>query len=160
MKKSLLVIGGLSLLGVTLYTYFKYQFNLLLNYEWKISSFKIKKFSIAEINIDLGILFTSKADLETEVNKIYLDLFLEGKNVGYITEEKPFIVPARGSHNIILNISVSPKKVITNITDILLNVGKQKDIKFKIDGYADIKSGIFKATLPIKYETTLKEYLK
>jgi len=160
MKKTLLVIGGLSLLGVALYKYFKYQINLLQDYEWKISGFKIKKFSIAEINIDLGILFTSKADLETEVRKIYLDLFLEGKNVGYVTEQKPFIIPARGSHNIILDISVNPKKVITNITDILLNVGKRKDIKFKIDGYADIKSGIFKATLPIKYETTLKEYLK
>jgi hypothetical protein len=160
MKKSLLVIGGLSLLGFTLYTYFKYQFNLLLNYEWKISSLKIKKFSINEINIDLGILFTSKADIETEVKKIYLDLFLEGKNVGYVTEQKPFIVPARGSHNIILDISVNPKKIIFNISDIVLNVGKRKDVMFKIDGYADIKSGIFKATLPIKYETTLKEYLK
>lgn len=160
MKKALLVIGGLSLLGFTIYKYFTYQLNLLKDYEWKISGFKIKKFSISEINIDLGILFTSKADLETEVRKIYLDLFLEGKNVGYVTEQKPFIVPAKGSHNIVLDISVNPKKVITNISDIVLNIGKRKDIKFKIDGYADIKSGIFKATLPIKYETTLKEYLK
>jgi tRNA A-37 threonylcarbamoyl transferase component Bud32 len=47
-----------------------------------------------------------------------------------------------------------------NIIDFTLNIGKNKDVRFKMDGFASIKSGFISTTLPIKYETTLKEYLK
>ena len=160
MKKAEFIVGGLSLFGFAIYRYFKYQADLLQKYEWKISGIKIKKFSLNEIALDLTIRFTSKADLEAKVNKIYLDLFLEGKNVGFLKEEKSFIIPARGSHDITLFVSVNPQIVFKNITDIVLGISKSKDIKFKVDGYADISSGFISTTLPIKYETTLKEYLK
>lgn len=160
MKKAALIIGSLSLLSFAIYRYFKYQANLLQKYEWKISGFKIKKFSLNEIAIDISILFTSQADLEAKVNKIYLDLFLENKNVGFLKEEKSFIIPAKGSHNITLFVSINPQLIFKNVTDIILGVSKNKDIKFKVDGYADISSGFVSTTLPIKYETTLKEYLK
>mgnify|MGYP001173720804 CR=1 FL=1 len=159
MKKGLLILAGISLLGFAIYRYFKYQVNLLTQFEWKISGIKVKKFSFNQIALDLSILFTSKSDLEAKVNKIYLDLFLEGKNVGFVTEEKPFIIPAKGSHTITLYISINPQLILKNITDILLDITSKKDILFKIDGYADIKSGILSTTLPIKYETSLKSYL-
>jgi hypothetical protein len=160
MKKAALIVGGLTLFGFAIYRYFKYQAELLQKYEWKISGIKVKKFSLNEIALDLTIRFTSQADLEAKVNKIYLDLFLEGKNVGFLKEEKPFIIPAKGSHNITLYVSVNPQIVFKNITDIVLGISKSKDVKFKVDGYADISSGFVSTTLPIKYETTLKDYLK
>lgn len=160
MKKALLYIGGLGLLGFGLYKYFKTQADLLSKYEWKIAGIKILKFNLTSLVLNLKIRFTSKADLEAKIERIYLDLFLEGKNVGFVTESKSFIIPANGSSDVDLSVSINPQAVFKNITDIVLGVSKNKDIKLGINGYAKIKSGIFSATLPIVVETSLKEYLK
>jgi len=160
MKKVLLAVGGLSLLGFGLYKYFKTQADLLTKFTWKIQGFKIRKFSLQELAIDVTFLFTSVADLEAKIQKLYLDLYLEGKNVGYIMEEKEFIIPAKGSSSIPIFVSINPQAVFKNIIDFTLNIGKNKDVRFKMDGFASIKSGFISTTLPIKYETSLKEYLK
>jgi hypothetical protein len=150
----------LSLLGFGLYRYFKTQADLLTKFTWKIQGFKIRKFSFEELSIDLTFLFTSVADLEAKLEKIYLDLYLEGKNVGYINEVKEFIIPAKGSSSIPIFVSINPQAIFKNIIEFTLNVAKNKDVRFKIDGFASVKSGFVKTTLPIKYETSLKEYLK
>lgn len=160
MKKAILIFSGLGLLGFGLYKYFKTQADLLSKFTWKISGLKIKKFSIKEISIDVVFLFTSIADLEVKVNKLYFDLYLQGKNVGFISQDESFIVPSRGSTNIPLSISINPQYVFKNLIDVTLGIAKSKDIMFKLDGYANVKSGFISTTLPIKYETSLKEYLK
>jgi len=160
MKKVLLAVGGLSLLGFGLYKYFKTQADLLSKFTWKIQGFKIRKFSLQELAIDITFLFTSVADLEAKIENLYLDLFLEGKNVGYIMEEKEFIIPAKGSSSIPIFVSINPQAIFKNIIDFTLNVAKNKDIRFKLEGFASVKSGFVKTTLPIKFETSLKEYLK
>lgn len=159
MKKALLIFGGLSLLGYGLYRYFKIQTNLLLDYQWKIAGFKVVRFSLTDISIDLSILFTSKADIEAKINKIYLDLFVEGKNVGFVSEVKSFIIPAKGSTTIPLFISINPQSIFKNLFDVSLGIAKSKDLRFKLDGYANVKSGFISTTLPIKYETTIKQYM-
>lgn len=160
MRKVLLAVGGLSLLGFGLYKYFKTQADLLTKFTWKIQGFKIRKFSLQELAIDVTFLFTSVADLEAKVQKMYLDLYLEGKNVGYIMEEKEFIIPARGSSSIPIFVSINPQAIFKNVIDFTLNIGKNKDVRFKMDGFASVKSGFVSTTIPIKYETSLKEYLK
>jgi hypothetical protein len=160
MKKAILVFSGLGLLGFGLYRYFKTQADLLSKFTWKVSGFKIKKFSSKEISIDVIFLFTSIADLEVKVNKLYLDLYLQDKNVGFISQDTPIIVPSRGSANIPLSISINPQYIFKNLIDVTLGIAKSKDIMFKMDGYANVKSGIISTTLPIKYQTSLKEYLK
>lgn len=159
MKKTLLFLGGAGLLGFALYRYLKVQGDLLKNYEYKIMAVRVKKFSLNELSIDIDIRFTSKADVEAKIQKMYLELYLEDKQVGFLTETKEFVIPARGSSVVPLFISINPQLVLKNLTDIVLGIGKAKDVKFKMDGYATIKSGFLKTTLPIKYETTLKQYL-
>lgn len=160
MKKTLLYLGGAGILGYALFRYFKVQSQLLQNYEYNIVGFRVKRLNLNELSIDLDIKFTSKSDIEAKINKIFLEIFLEDVKVGFVTETKEFVVPARGSSIVPLFISVNPQLVLKNITGILLGVGKQKDLRFKLEGFADIKSGFISTTLPIKYETTIKEYLK
>ncbi len=160
MKKVLLAVGGLSLLGFGLYKYFKTQADLLSKFTWKIQGFKIRKFSLQELAIDVTFLFKSDADIEAKIQKLFLDLYLEGKNVGYIMEEKEFIIPAKGSSSIPIFVSINPQAIFKNVIDFTLNIAKSKDIRFKMEGFASVKSGFLATTLPIKYETSLKEYLK
>ncbi len=160
MRKALLIFGGLSLLGVGLYRYFKKQSDIVKDFTWKVAGFGISKFSFTELSINISILFTSRADLEAKVNKLYLDVFVEGKNVGFISEERSFIIPARGSATIPLNISINPQAIFKNIFDVSLGVARSKDLRFKLDGFANIKSGFISTTVPVVYETTIKEYMK
>lgn len=159
MKKALLIIGGIGLLGFGLYKYFKYQTKKLLDFDWSLSGIKINKFSLTELNLVLTIRLTSKADIEAKVEKLYLDLYLMGVRVGYVNEDKPFVIPARGSSDIPLNISISPQIIFKNIIDVTSGIGKNKDVMFKFDGFANIKSGFVSTTLPITYETSIKKYL-
>ena len=159
MKKALLYIGGLSLLGFGIYKYFKNQKDLLLKFSWKIQGFRIRKFSKDELTIDLKILFTSVSDIEAKIEKLYFDLLLDGKNVGYISENNTFIIPAKGSATIPLTISINPRGLLNNIIELTLGVVRNKDIVFSLVGFAKVKSGFFYTTLPIKYETSVKEYL-
>jgi len=159
MKKTLLFIGGLTVLGVGVYSYLKKQKDLLMNFTWKIQGFKILKFTKDEVAIDLNILFTSVSDVEAKIERLYLDLFLDGKNVGFVSENNPFIIPAKGSATIPLKISVNPRGLFNNLIDLTLGVFKNKDLMFAVNGFAKIKSGLFYTTLPIKYETSVKEYL-
>ena len=159
MKKVLFILGGLGVLGYGLYRYFKTQADILKDFTWKISGFRIRKLTRDELNIDVTFLFTSQADLEAKVNRLYLDLYLQGVNVGFISQDKGFVIPARGSSSIPLNISINPQYVLKNIIGITLGIGQIKDVKFKMDGFANIKSGFISTTLPIKYETTIKEYM-
>jgi hypothetical protein len=159
MKKALLIFGGIGVLGYGLYRYFKTQADLLNKFTWKISGIKVKKLSLNELALDITFLFTSVADIEAKVNRLYFDLYLEGKNVGFISQDEPFVIPARGSANIPLHISINPQFVLKNLINVTLGIGKTKDLRFKLDGFANVKSGFISTTLPIKYETTIKEYL-
>jgi LEA14-like dessication related protein len=159
MKKALLILGGLGLLGFGVYKYFKTQASLLKDFTWKIVGFKIRKITLSELSLDVTFLFTSKADIEATISKLYLDLFLEDTNVGFLTEEKSFLIPAHGSANIPLFISINPQYVLKNLINVSLGIAKSKDISFRLKGYANIKSGFISTTLPIDYKTTIKEYL-
>jgi hypothetical protein len=158
MKKALLWVGGLSVLGYGLYRYFKYQLNQLLKYTWKLETVKNIKFGKDNISWNFSILFTSQSDIEAEIEKLYLDLYLGGANVGFVEQQKGFIIPARGSSSIPLFTSINPKAILGNAINFALEFSRYKDMKFTIDGYAKIKSGFLRTTLPIKYETTVREY--
>ena len=159
MKKAILIFSGLGLLGYGLYRYFKAQSQILSDFDWSISSFKVVDVSFEQIVLELNFLFTSKADLEARIEKLYLEIFMEGKNVAIITEIKPFVIPAHGSSNVPITAIISPKTILTNIMQFILDISKASDVDIEIKGYADIKSGIIKTVLPITYKTSLKKYM-
>lgn len=160
MKKALLFISGFALLGVGLYKYYKKQIDILKKYTWQITGVRILKVSLNELTLDLNILFRSQSALEAKINKIYLEIYLENKIVGYLTELNPFIIPSMGSSNVPLRISINPQSVFTNIVDLVFNVTKQRDVMFKIKGYANLTSASISTTVPIEYENTVKKMME
>jgi len=160
MKKALLILGSVGLLGFGLWRYFKKQAEILKDFTWKIAGFKIIRFNINELAVDVTFLFSSSADVEATINKLYLDLYLDGKNVGFLNEVRKFIIPANGSTNIPIHLSVNPQSIFKNIIDLTLGAYKNKDLKFKLSGYVNIKSGILSTTIPVEYETSIQQYLQ
>jgi LEA14-like dessication related protein len=163
MKKYLLgtaIIGGIGLMAYSIYRYFTTQAELLKNFEYKILGVKLTRFSFSAINGTLKLLFTSTADLEIEVKEFILDFYLNGERVGYLQESSQFIIPARGTTPIDLDFTINPQLIIGNALDLITFTAQQRDATFKVSGFAKVKSGFINVTLPIEYETSVREMLK
>lgn len=161
MKKLYIGLGiaGLAGIGYALYRYFKIQTDLLMNYEYKIIGVGVKKLSLNEVTLDFKMRFFSKSDIEAEIKKVYLEVFLEGVSAGYISENKKFIIPAKGSSDIDLQYSFNPQTALGGIVQIIAGGLKKKDIAFRIKGYVDVKSGFVSTAVPVDYSSTIKNYL-
>jgi len=160
MKKALLIVGGLGVLGYGIYRYFKKQVDLLKNFSWSVVGFKIFKITATEMSFEVKFKLTSESDIQASVEKMYFDLYVNDTNVGFISETKSFVLPAHGSSVVPLTISINPQSILKNLLSLSVGIGKNKDFMLKMDGYANVRSGFVALTLPIKYETSFKQYLK
>jgi LEA14-like dessication related protein len=112
------------------------------------------------MSFEVKFKLTSESDIQASVEKMYFDLYVNDTNVGFISETKSFVLPAHGSSVVPLTISINPQSILKNLLSLSVGIGKNKDFMFKMDGYAKVRSGFVVLTLPIKYETSFKEYLK
>lgn len=157
--KTILIISGVGVLGYLAYSYFQKQLGLLKNYDYKIIGVKIKKLSLTNVVFDVQTRFFNKSKIEATIEKLYLKINVEGSTIGYVTENKSFVIPSQGSSDIDLQISTSPQDVAKNILGIVFGGVKRKDIKFTLEGYANIRSGFVRTTLPIEYNDVASEYV-
>lgn len=164
MKRStvigLAIFGGVAAFGFALYTYAKKQASLLQNYQYKIQDFTIDTFDLKKIKGKISVFFASESDIEVVVQQFYLDFYFNGKKVGYLEDTTEFVIPAKGSTVIPFNYTLNPQLVFTNVGDIVAYTFRQKDASISVQGYVKLKSGFVRATLPILYNTTVKEILK
>jgi LEA14-like dessication related protein len=117
-------------------------------------------FDLNIIKGSISVLFTSQADIEVEIKAFYLDFYFNENKVGYLEEASAFIIPAKGNSTIDLEFTLNPQLVIGNAVDIIDYTLNSKDANIYISGFARLKSGFINVTLPIEYNTTLRELLK
>ena len=157
--KTVAIVGGIGAILYAIYSFYKKQLKLISQYEYKIIGVKVKRITGNEVVFDIKYRFFNKSKIEAEVNKIFLKVIVEGAEIGYITENEKFIIPAKGSSDIDLQISANPQLVLKNILGIVLGGVKRKYLNFTMDGYANIRSGFISTTLPIKYSDVISAYL-
>lgn len=154
------ILGGVGVFAYALYAYAKKQASMLENYDYKIADFKIDTLDLQSVKGEISILFSSKSDVEVVIEEFYLDFYFNGEKVGYLEDATAFVLPAQGTTTIPLKYTLNPQLVFGNISDIISYTFNQKDAAISIRGYARLKSGFIKATLPIEYNTTIKEIMK
>lgn len=159
MKKTLLYVAGFGILGYALYRYFTTQANLLQDFTYKIVGFKLRKLNKGLVSLDVTIRFSSKATIDAKVKKIFLDVNIEDKNIGFIQEVREFVIPANGESDIPITFTFNPQLILKNLVDILIGASAKKDVKLSLKGSATIQSGLLSTNLPIKYETSIKQYM-
>lgn len=153
------ILGGVAVFGFALYSYAAKQAQLLQNYSYRIVDLTFDTFDLQKIKGKISVMFGSQSDIEVTVEQFYLDFYFNNERVGYLEDVTPFIVPAKGSTVISLNYTLNPQLVLGNLGDILSYAFRKKDGAVSIRGYAKLKSGFVKATLPITFDTTLREIL-
>lgn len=153
------ILSGVAVFGFALYYYAKRQIALLENYKYRIVNFKIDTFDKTKIKGSISVFFGSESDIEVVIEQFYLDFYFNEQKVGYLEDTTPFVIPAKGSTIISFNYTLNPQLVLGNAADIISYAFRQKDAAISIRGFAKLKSGFVKATLPISYDTTIKELL-
>jgi len=156
--KTLIIIGGVAFLGGIL-LYVRRQFKLLADYDYKIVGFRFRKLSANQVTFDVTTRIFNKSNIEATVKKIYLEIFVENSKVGFVTEEGQWQIPAKGSTDIQMKITVNPQLVLKSAASVILSAAKQKDLNFTLEGYANVSSGFLSTTLPITYADKVSAYL-
>jgi LEA14-like dessication related protein len=157
--KKVLIFGGIGGVAYALYTFYRRQISLLQNYDYKIIGAKIKSISLNKLQFDSKVRFFNKSSIEVEVQKIYIDVYLEDVLTGFIVENKPFLVAAKGSSDIDLNMTFNPQDLLKALGGVLIAGIQKKDLNFTMKGYANIRSGLVSTTLPINFTDRISAYL-
>jgi len=157
--KNILIFGGVGAVVFVLYTFYKKQLGILRNYDYQIIGAKVKKISKNQLEFSTKLRFFNKSKIEVEVQKIYIDIYLEDVMVGFVVEEKPFLVASNGSSDVNLNMTFNPQLLLKQLAGILFTGVLKKDLNFTMKGYANIRSGLVSTTLPISYTDKISAYL-
>lgn len=157
--KNILIFGGVGAVVYVLYTFYKKQIGILRNYDYQIIGAKVKKISKNQLEFSTKLRFFNKSKIEVEVQKIYIDIYLEDVMVGFVVEEKPFLVASNGSSDVNLNMTFNPQSLLKKLAGILFTGVLKKDLNFTMKGYANIRSGLVSTTLPISYTDKISAYL-
>lgn len=153
------IVGGVGLFIYSIYNYVVKQADLLKQFEYKIIGIKFKEFTLQLIKGTLSIRFESLSDVEITVNEFYLDFYFNEENVGYLTDTRKFILPAKAFTTIDFDFTLNPQFIFKNAIDIIAYAAKQKDASIRVEGYVSLKSGFISTTVPVTYATTIKEIL-
>lgn len=157
--KNILIVGGIGGVLYAVYRFYIGQIGLLQNYDYKIIGAKIKKISGNNVQFDTKVRFFNKSKIEVEIQKIYVDVYLEDTLTGFVVENRPFIIASNGSSDIDLQMTFNPQSVLKSLATIVLSGFKKKDLNFTMKGYANIRSGVISTTLPITYSDKISAYL-
>lgn len=157
--KTTLWVVGIGGVAYALYRFYRRQIGLLQQYDYDIVNVSLTNISKNQITLNLVTRFTNKSKIEATISKIFLDVYVEGQKVGFISENKPFLIPANGSSDIDMKLVFNPQLVLKNILGIIFSGAKRKDLKFTIKGKADIKSGFLKVVVPIDYSDVVSAYI-
>ena len=158
-KVGWVIVGGVAAFGIALYAYVRKQAMLLENYTYKIVDLKIETFDLQKIKGKISVFFGSQADIEVLVEEFYLDFYFNNEKVGYLQDDTKFVIPAKGSTVIPLGFTLNPQIIFSNATDIFAYTFSKKDAAISIRGFAKLRSGFISATLPIEYDSTIREIL-
>ena len=161
MKKLIVVtgiIGGLGLIGYSIYNFYIKQFYLLKQFTFKVTGFHIGQMTENLINGTVSFNFCSISDIEILVEAFYLDFFVEGKKVGYINDTSGatgMLIPAKSCNELSFDFSINPQLIFGNVVDIAQLILKQKDVLITLTGSVQLKSGFIKTTVPLSFTCSI-----
>ena len=150
------ILGGVVLIGGTIYAYFKRQYDLLTDFEWKVINIKFDSVSLTLLKGKIVFRFTNKSDIEITISNFYLDMYLNNTYIGWLQDTRAFVIPASGFNDIEFGFSLNPQLVIKNALDILSLGTRLKDAMFSFKGAITARSGFVKASVPIDCDCSVK----
>lgn len=168
MKAGWLIAGGVILIGggVAGYYYYTGQIKALKELDFKIVGYKLITATIDKSEIQLTIRLINKSAFEVKVEDFFVDVYLDNKKISTLIPVEPFLVPSKdfktgqsSYSDAKIIVTFSPRLVGLDALGFITNYLNKKDMDIRVVGSAKLKSSFVNLTVPIEYDTTLKEII-
>lgn len=152
MIKKYIYISSLLIPSYFIYKYIKKQYNLILDYCYKITNFKIKNINKGEISLELKVLFKNISDINYSLNKLSVDIYIENYYFGKIYSNNIETISNKEVEAVFdINISLLKNKNIGKILALLLTkyLYDKDNIMFKFILNTNVKVKILNINIPV-----------
>ena len=158
--RPILVFGGLAVIGIALFRYYKKQIDFLKDITYQVIGLSVVSITLDKVSLNIKARIFNASNVEATVKELYLDVLVNEVKVGNVNEVKDILILPLKSTDISFNFSFSPKLIGMNIVQLISASTMTKDIKLRPEGYIKMKSSFISASLPFEYENNLKSILK
>jgi LEA14-like dessication related protein len=158
--RPILVFGGLAVIGIALFRYYKKQIDFLKDITYQVIGLSVVSITLDKVSLNIKARIFNASNVEATVKELYLDVLVNEVKVGNVNEVKDILILPSKSTDISFNFSFSPKLIGMNIVQLISASTMTKDIKLRLEGYIKMKSSFISASLPFEYENNLKSILK
>jgi LEA14-like dessication related protein len=121
----------------------------------KLKSFKINQISLQSVNLDITLPVKNPNYFQINVQKLDLDIQVNGMDIGSVAEERNFEIPARSDKELSLNLNLKLKNFF-NSTIALMQVASQKEVRVGVKGKVQAKVLMVSKTVEINQEEQVK----
>ena len=155
-----LIVTGVGLLGYAIYNYFTVQTDLLKNSNYNITDITFSDFTLTTVTLNIGVKFDNNSNINVTIEDMYLDIYMNDKNVGYILQNIQTPILPKNSATIPLTANVNISSAVgdaTNILGGLLGIkGGTKDITVIAKGHVSVTSGFVSSTVPVSFTKQMR----
>lgn len=161
MIRKLIFYGGLTILGVGVYRYYKRQAEVLEDFDYRITNIKIENLKWDNIKLLVSTLIHNKSDIGFTITGYDIEVFLDGKKIADV-QNSNLAEQLKPNSNSPINFYVmfSPQDIIGSglqIGSILKNL---KTTQLQMKGKVSLKKGLFGySNYPVDILYTLDEFL-
>jgi len=149
-------IGVVTVAGALAYL----QYKRMMDYAIKVKNVSLKKASLSLISMDLTLDYINKGNIDVNVDKKIVNVYINDKFVTKIESVEPFTIKADSTSPFKLNVEFNPNDVLSmlklNAVDIAVNPQK---VNIRLDLTLKAKLWFFKVNIKDKYTFNLKELL-
>lgn len=90
--RKILFLGGVSMVGYAFYYYFKKQYNLAMNYAYKIKDVNVLNLTTKKATIDATVEITNKSNFQVSIDSYDLIFKFKGFSFAQTSSETPILV--------------------------------------------------------------------
>jgi len=159
MIRTLLFVGGVGLIGYAIWSYVNKQKQLAEQFTYNIVSVNFGNISLDNVTANIVVRFTNIADIEALVNSFYVDIYVNNVKVGYAQDNGAFTLAAHSSTDVPVSVDFNPQTIFSNLTSLITASQSLNDVTIGAHGWAQVTSGIVQVTIPIDYDSTVKEIM-
>lgn len=157
MKKAIIIFSGLAVVGFAGYYFYNKQVNLLTEMKYKFVGVSVDQLALINTVANLKIQIESDSTLEAEILDLDLDVYINDKYIGKITENKKIVIPAKGYSVVEVKVTTNALQAGTGLLDSAAQIWKAKDALLTVKGVAKVKSAFITFNkVPVNYSESIK----
>lgn len=149
--KKWIPIAALGAVAVAAFAYYRRQAQLLKDFTYKIIGVNVRILQSKLVEVRVKLRVTNDSNFEAVVERVYMSIAMEQTPVGFLESTQPTPVPAKSNVDLDLRMVFDANVIIRNIVGFAAALLTTRKIRYSLNGFVRVKSGIFRVSIPVKY---------